>query len=611
MTFIITLFYCLIDTCWRLKIDDPTMTIHIKRRETNRDLPIIERVLQSRGISADGLNFPLKELADYRSLKGVDEAVSLLHEAIESQQRIVIIGDFDADGATSTALAVDALRQLGADWVHYLVPNRFEFGYGLSSAIAQLAYEQYKPDLLVTVDNGISSFEGVETAHELDMKVLVTDHHLAADSLPSADAIVNPNQPGCSFPSKAACGCAVIFYVMCALRAYRIEAGNDNAKNINMAQYLDLVALATVADVVPLDRNNQILVEQGLRRIRADQARPGIQALLQVAKRQAPLLTSKDFGFALGPRLNAAGRMDDMSIGIECLLAKDIARAVHIAETLDELNQDRKSVEGQMQKEALKILEATNLSAEKNQADEQNHAVYCLYHPHWHQGVVGLLASRIKEKMFRPVIAFAPASDDVTDEALANGEFEIKGSGRSIPGFHMRDALDLVAKKIPHVLQKFGGHAMAAGLSIQQKHLQEFESCFEQVAREIMTEDMLVNEITSDGEPLANEYNIDVARQLKFVAPWGQNFPEPIFDGEFDVVNQRLLGADKNHLKLTLAGKDNHRYLDGILFSIERHGLSVQEVSNLSRVHIVFDLDVNEFRGQESLQLMIRHLRSI
>lgn len=611
MTFIITLFYCLIDTCWRLKIDDPTMTIHIKRRETNRDLPIIERVLQSRGISADGLNFPLKELADYRSLKGVDEAVSLLHEAIESQQRIVIIGDFDADGATSTALAVDALRQLGADWVHYLVPNRFEFGYGLSSAIAQLACEQYKPDLLVTVDNGISSFEGIETAHELGMKVIVTDHHLAADSLPNADAIVNPNQPDCSFPSKAACGCAVIFYVMCALRAHRMDLGDEAAKNLNMAQYLDLVALATVADVVPLDRNNQIMVEQGLRRIRAGQARPGIQALLQVAKRQAPLLTSKDFGFALGPRLNAAGRMDDMSIGIECLLSKEFARAVHIAETLDELNQDRKSVEGQMQKEALKILEATNLSDEKHQADEHDQAVYCLYHPQWHQGVVGLLASRIKEKMFRPVIAFAPASDDVTDEALANGEFEIKGSGRSIPGFHMRDALDLVAKKIPHVLQKFGGHAMAAGLSIQQKHLQAFQSCFEQVAREIMTEDMLVNVITSDGEPLANEYSIDVARQLKFVAPWGQNFPEPIFDGEFDVINHRLLGSEKNHLKLTLASKNNHRYLDGILFSIERHGLSAQEVSNLSRVHIVFDLDVNEFRGQENLQLMIRHLRSI
>ncbi|EAT11721.1 single-stranded-DNA-specific exonuclease RecJ [Bermanella marisrubri] len=581
------------------------MTSLITRRFSNPELPIIERVLDSRGLKTGDLSFSLNQLAGYQALKGIDQAVAMLEFAIRSQQRIVIIGDFDADGATSTALAVDALQQLGAHWVHYLVPNRFEFGYGLSSAIAQLAYEQYQPDLLVTVDNGISSFEGVETAHELGMKVLVTDHHLAADSLPNADAIVNPNQPDCLFPSKAACGCAVVFYVMCALRAHRMNLGDETAKNLNMAQYLDLVALATVADVVPLDRNNQILVEQGLRRIRAGQARPGVQALLQVAKRQAPLLTSKDFGFALGPRLNAAGRMDDMSIGIECLLSKEFTRAVHIAETLDELNQDRKSVEGQMQKEALKILETTSLS------NEQEQATYCLYHPQWHQGVVGLLASRIKEKLFRPVIAFAPASDDVTNEALASGEFEIKGSGRSIPGFHMRDALDLVAKRLPHVLQKFGGHAMAAGLSIQQKHLKEFETCFEQVARDIMTADMLVNEIITDGEPNYEDYNVHIARQLKFVAPWGQNFPEPIFDGEFDVINYRLIGSEKNHLKLTLASKNHHRYLDAILFSIERHGLSAQDVSNLSRVHIVFDLDVNEFRGQENVQLMIRHLRSI
>ncbi|WP_396587565.1 single-stranded-DNA-specific exonuclease RecJ [Bermanella sp. R86510] len=580
------------------------MNLQISRREADSSLPIVQRILKSRGLSQEQLDFSLKELADYRSLKGIDKAVELLNTAIKQNKRILIVGDFDADGATSTALAIDALRQMGAAWVHYLVPNRFEFGYGLSKPIADLAHKEFQPDLLVTVDNGIASFDGVEHAQSLGMQVLVTDHHLAADTLPSADAIVNPNQPGCEFPSKAACGCAVIFYVMCALRAKRIAQGYADAKTLNMANYLDLVALATVADVVPLDENNRILVEQGLRRIRAGYGRPGIQALLQVAKRQAPLLTSKDFGFALGPRINAAGRMDDMSIGIECLLAHEPVRAIHIAETLDELNQDRKAVEGQMQKEALLMLDKLNL-------EKTPKAALCLYEPQWHQGVVGLLASRIKEKQYRPVIAFAPASDDVDDSTRVSGDFDIKGSGRSIPGFHMRDALDLVAKRIPHVLQKFGGHAMAAGLSIKQKHLAEFTREFERVAAEQLSSDLLVNQVVSDGEPQVHEYTIETARQLRFVAPWGQNFPEPVFDGEFNVVQHRLLGSEKNHLKLTLVVTGSRHYVDAILFSIERHGYSANDFQSLSRVHIVYDMDVNEYRGKESLQLMVRQLQIV
>jgi single-stranded-DNA-specific exonuclease len=573
------------------------MTIQIQQRQSDPSLPLIDRILQSRGLDAAALDFSLKGLQSYSQLKDIDKAADLLFSAIQNQQRILIVGDFDADGATSTALAVDCLKKMGASWVHYLVPNRFEYGYGLSEPIAQLAHDEYKPDLLITVDNGISSFEGVDKAKQLGMKVLVTDHHLAAETLPNADAIVNPNQPGCLFPSKSACGCAVIFYVLCALRAHMINQGIDGNSLPNMAGYLDLVALASVADVVPLDNNNRIIVEQGLRRIRSGFGRPGIQALLKVAKKNAAQLTSKDFGFALGPRLNAAGRMDDMSIGIECLLSVNEVDAESAAQLLDDLNSARKQVETGMQAQALAELEQLPVE-QVNQASS-----LCLFRESWHQGVIGLLASRLKEKYYRPVIIFAPAQEgDLSPQA------ELKGSGRSIPGFHLRDALDLVAKRIPHALSKFGGHAMAAGLSINRQHLDEFIRCFEAVTQDLLTPELLVNEVVSDGLPAPLDFSINMARQLRFIVPWGQNFPEPLFDGLFNVLNYRLLGADKNHLKLTLQHPLGGPALDGILFGIERHGLLPDSLMALRQVHIVFEMDVNEFRGNESVQLIIRHI---
>ena len=580
------------------------MSVQIQRRPSDSSLPLVDRILQGRGLTRDALAYSLSGLEDFSSLKDIEKAAQLLADAIEQKKRILIVGDFDVDGATSTALAVDCLQQMGAAWVHYLVPNRFEYGYGLSTPIVNLAQKEYQPDLLVTVDNGISSFEGVARAKELGMQVLVTDHHLAADSLPNADAIVNPNQPGCKFPSKNACGCAVIFYVCCALRRLLMERevikqGTPKNSLPNMANYLDLVSLATVADVVPLDDNNRILVEQGLRRIRKGVARPGIQSLLKVAKKNQSQLTSKDFGFALGPRLNAAGRMDDMSIGIDCLLAHDPDRAYSIAQTLDELNQDRKQVEGGMQQEALTQLNKLPLD------DIQAANSLCLFQADWHQGVIGLLASRLKEKFYRPVIVFAPA-----DESAVGDEQEVKGSGRSIPGFHLRDALDLVAKRLPHVLSKFGGHAMAAGLSIKKKHIEEFKTVFEEVASGLLTEDLLVNVLMTDGSPTPQDYNVNMARELRFVAPWGQNFSEPLFDAQFDVVNYRLIGADKNHLKLTLQDPISKQVYDAILFNIDRFNLERDDIeaNKLKRVHVVFEMDVNEFRDQENLQLMIRHL---
>ena len=581
------------------------MNIEITRRQVDLSLPLLQRIFHARDLNEANTRFSLQSLLDINALKGLDKAVGRLSLAIENDEPILIVGDFDVDGATSTALAVDALTQLGAKHVSYVVPNRFEYGYGLSVEIVEYAYKQFKPNLIVTVDNGIASFDGIERANQLGMDVIVTDHHLAAGSteadLPQAYAIVNPNQPGCEYASKSACGCAVIFYVMCALRTALAKKNGEHLYP-KMAQYLDLVALATVADVVPLDENNRTLVEQGLRRIRSGHARVGIQALLQVAKKTPAQLTSKDFGFALGPRLNAAGRMDDMSVGIECLLSNNPDHALMIAQSLDELNQDRKLVEGQMQQEALSILDQLSLTTAFTKS-------VCLYQANWHQGVIGLLASRIKEKLYRPVIAFAPAKDGLSDFEMRDGEFELKGSGRSIPGFHLRDALDLVAKRIPHVLTKFGGHAMAAGLSIKQKHLAEFQRVFEQVADELLTPELLVNQVVTDGAPLPNEYNINLARQLRFMAPWGQNFPEPLFDETFKVANYRLLGADKNHLKLTLQVPNSHQLVDAILFGIDRHGISAASLSQLQNVHIVFEMDVNEFRGESNVQLIVRHLQ--
>lgn len=555
--------------------------------------PLLQRVYGARGVtSPQQLDHSLTSLAR-PDLLGLEAAVGLLADAVVANARVLIVGDFDADGATSSALAVLALRAMGLQHVDFLVPNRFEYGYGLTPEIVQVAAE-FQPDLIVTVDNGISSLEGVAAAQALGIAVLVTDHHLPASELPAADAIVNPNQSRCPFPSKHLAGVGVIFYVMNALRRELSETGwfvEAGIAEPNLAQFLDLVALGTVADVVPLDHNNRILVAQGLKRIRARATRPGILALLEVAGRMPERLVASDLGFILGPRLNAAGRLDDMSIGIRCLLSDNEVEARALAMELDAFNRDRKAIESGMQREALAMLEKLDLQGETGMPWG-----LCLYDGSWHQGVIGILASRIKDRLHRPVIVFAD-SDDST----------IKGSARSIPGLHIRDALDAVAARHPGLLQKFGGHAMAAGMSLAREHYQPFADAFDAEVRRQLGEDDLQAVILSDGELATEEFTLTLAQALRDAGPWGQHFPEPTFDGEFYVVQQRLVG--EKHLKLQLA--DNPRaqqVLDAIAFNIDT---TLWPNTAVDKVRIAYRLDVNEFRGQQSVQLMVEYLEAI
>ncbi|NHN36193.1 single-stranded-DNA-specific exonuclease RecJ [Pseudomaricurvus alcaniphilus] len=555
--------------------------------------PRLQAVYAARGIqSAEQLERSLAAMLRPAQLKGVDAAVELLLQALAEQYTITIVGDFDADGATSSALAYLALQAMGAAEVSYLVPNRFDFGYGLTPEIVDVA-RQRQPDLIITVDNGISSIDGVARAQELGIKVLVTDHHLPGPVLPAADAIVNPNQPGCDFGSKNLAGVGVIFYLMSALRG-ALRQRNWFAENLlpepNMADYLDLVALGTVADVVPLDHNNRILVYQGLQRIRSGRGRPGINALLQVAKRRPERLVATDLGFAIGPRLNAAGRLDDMSLGIECLLCESESLALEMALELDELNSDRRAIESNMQQEALASLQSIDLE----QGEEMPWGL-CLYDRNWHQGVIGIVASRIKEKFHRPVIAFADANAD-----------EIKGSARSIEGLHIRDALDAVASANPGLLNKFGGHAMAAGMSLSRDRYPDFARAFDQVVRASLNANDLQAEVLSDGELAEEELNMALAYTLRESGPWGQHFPEPVFDNVFYLVQQRIVG--EKHLKLLLATDPaRQNLLDAICFNVD-----LQQWPNeaASRVHVAYQLDINEFRGRESLQLIVRHLQA-
>ncbi|MBQ0730272.1 MAG: single-stranded-DNA-specific exonuclease RecJ [Oleispira antarctica] len=568
--------------------------------------PILSSIYQARGIqSYEELQYELKGLLPFHRLYDIDNAAMIIADAIEQQERILIVGDFDADGATSTALAIRALRQFGAHEACYLVPNRFEYGYGLTPEIVEVALHM-QPQLLITVDNGISSLAGVKAAKDAGIKVVVTDHHLAADELPNADAIVNPNQPACEFESKAACGCAVIFYVMTAVR---IELRNRgwfvNRTEPNMAQFLDLLALASVADVVPLDKNNRILIDQGLKRIRAGKGIAGINALLKIAGKSAHNLVASDLGFAIGPRLNAAGRLDDMATGIECLLTDNDALAFQYAEELNSLNEERKNIERGMQQQAMTWLQSQRLAQFDHEA-EHKHLPWglCLHDPDWHQGVIGILASRIKDKVHRPVIAFANAELAAglnTQEQLE--QQEIKGSARSIPGLHIRDALDLIAKRRPEILTKFGGHAMAAGLSIKLKHYAEFQREFDQVCHELMTEDQLDQIILSDGELKPDDFNLNLAGMIKYAGPWGQQFPEPIFDGQFMIINQKIVGS--NHLKLTLGIPGTQHCIDGIAFNID---LDEWTDESCQKITCAYQLDINEFRGMQSVQLMIRHI---
>ncbi|WP_028239947.1 single-stranded-DNA-specific exonuclease RecJ [Stutzerimonas azotifigens] len=549
--------------------------------------PLLTRLYAARGVrSALELDKGLARLIPYSQLRGIDEAVTILVEALEARQRILFIGDFDADGATASAVGVLGLRQLGAAQVDYLVPNRFEFGYGLTPEIVAVALQR-SPDLLVTVDNGISSVEGVAAAKGAGLKVVVTDHHLPGPELPAADAIVNPNQPECAFPSKCIAGVGVIFYVLLALRARLRENGWFARRQLpepNLGDLLDLVALGSVADVVPLDANNRILVHQGLARIRAGRARPGLKAILEVAGRDHSRITSTDLGFILGPRLNAAGRLDDMSLGIECLLCEDEALARDMAAQLDQLNQDRKAIEQGMQREALAQL--------KDLPEEGLPFGLCVFEPDWHQGVIGILASRLKERYHRPTIAFADA-----------GEGMLKGSARSVPGFHIRDALDAVAARHPGLISKFGGHAMAAGLSLPQENLGAFCAAFDAEARRQLCEDDLAGRLLSDGQLGPEEFHLELARALRHAGPWGQHFPEPVFHGVFQLVDQRLL--KERHLKLVLKTECGSVTLDGIAFNIDRELWPNREIR---WAELAFKLDVNEYRGRESVQLLVAHI---
>ncbi|MFA5913122.1 MAG: single-stranded-DNA-specific exonuclease RecJ, partial [Burkholderiales bacterium] len=506
--------------------------------------PVLAQLYAARGVLDKGeVEGELAGLILPERLLHADRAAVLLADAIERRQRLLIVADYDCDGATACAVGVRALRAFGAD-VAYLVPNRFEYGYGLTPEIVELAARApRRPDLLITVDNGIASIEGVARANELGIATLVTDHHLPGDALPQAACIVNPNQPGCDFPSKAIAGVGVMFYVMLALRIeLRRRDWFKDRPEFNLATLLDLVALGTVADVVRLDHNNRILVAQGLKRIRAGKLQPGIAALLRVAGREAKRASCFDLGFAAGPRLNAAGRLADMALGIECLITDDTARALNIAQDLDRLNRERREIEGGMQEQALAMLEGL-------EAGEAY--TLSLHDPSWHQGVVGILAARIKDRLHRPVIAFA-----------AGTAGELKGSGRSIPGLHLRDALDLVAKRAPGLILRFGGHAAAAGLSIRSEGLAQFGELFEQSVRGIVAESDLARSIETDG-PLESAYmNLDTIRLLEREV-WGQGFPQPLFYDRFAVASQRVVG--EKHLKLRLQ-KDGKTF-DAIRFN--------------------------------------------
>ncbi len=552
--------------------------------------PVLRRVYANRGVeNAEGLELGLKKLERPTQLPDLEVAVSLLVNTLTNDGNILIIGDFDADGATSSALAVRALRAMGASHVGFLVPNRFEYGYGLTPEIVAVAARQ-KPELLITVDNGVSSVDGVAAAKRLGIKVLITDHHLAGRQLPAADAIVNPNLPNSEFGSKNLAGVGVIFYLLSALRTRLSEQDwfdKQGLKTPNMADYLDLVALGTVADVVPLDRNNRVLVDQGLRRIRAGRCCPGILALADVAKRSYTDLVASDMGFGIAPRLNAAGRLDDMSVGINCLLTDDSDYAHSLAVQLDKLNLERRSIEAQMQAEAMEYL--TDLEFDSDTLPTG----LCLFDADWHQGVIGILAARVRERYHRPTIIFAADGEDREGNAL------IKGSARSVPGLHIRDALDAVATQNPSLIHKFGGHAMAAGLGLKQDDLDAFKAAFDQQARQFLNDDDLHGVIHSDGQLPAQDINLLMAETLRQGGPWGQHFPEPIFDGHFKVLSRRQL-SDGKHLKMMLSADGRGDAVDAIVFNYDGE---IPEQG--ATIELAYRLDVNEYQDLRSVQLMV------
>ena len=559
---------------------------NIRHEELSKELavpPFFARVLGARGVtSKKELDLSLNFLAGPNGLPGVDQAASRLVQAINRGERILVVGDFDADGATASALVVSLLREMGVADVDYLVPNRFEFGYGLTPEIVRVAAKR-EPALVITVDNGVSSVDGVQLANELGIDVVITDHHLPPKDLPKATAIVNPNLQETTFESPFLAGVGVAYYLMAVvrakLRAEKYFESHDVSEPI-LADWLDLVALGTVADVVPLDRNNRILVYQGLRRMRLGHLRPGMRALIEISDRRLETLSAQDLGFAVGPRLNAAGRLDDIGLGIQCLLAQDLDSARSMAVALDELNKARRAIEDEMNVDAkVLISESTDVEA----------PALCVYDASWHQGVVGIVAGRMRERFHRPVIAFADSGD------ISPGE--IKGSARSVPGLHIRDALDDVASRFPGLVDKFGGHAMAAGLTIKRIHLDRFRRAFaDAVANRIEPRD-LAGVIASDGVLAVEDLNVDNARLIEAYGPWGQGFDAPVFHGEFELISQRLVGRGK-HLKLIV--KQEEKVVDAIAFN--------QETIKSDRVTMAYKLEVNRYLDKETLQLLVEHV---
>lgn len=544
--------------------------------------PFIAQILARRGVQSEQeLELKLKHLLA-PNLKGLPQAIELLDQAIDQQKKIVIVGDYDADGATSTALMVLALREMGAQ-VNYLVPDRFKYGYGLTPAIADLAFAKFQPDVLVTVDNGISSHAGVAQAQAHGMQVVITDHHLTTKEIPAAEAVVNPNQLDCEFPSKALAGVGVAFYLLANLSSGRAQQGKSSAK---IAQYLDLVALGTYADVAALDYNNRILVDAGIKRIQQQQCRIGISVLLELAGRDVAQLKAQDLGFVLGPRINAAGRMETMDIGIECLLAEDYSTAYPLAQQLNQLNVERRQVETQMKQDALTALAQFKLEL------SETPAALILFEPHWHQGVIGIVAGRLKEQFHRPAIVFAADED---------GE-HIKGSARSIEGIHIRDAIETVAEQCPHLVSHFGGHAAAAGLTIKKQHFDEFKQQFVQLIQ-TMDEALFQATLWTDGVLPTEALNLDTVHLLQHLTPWGQKFPSPIFEGQFQVLDYRWL--KEVHLKLRLA-LENGQVVDAIAFNAaDKFSFDPMQ----SSVHLVYELEQISFNGQVSLQLRVLHLQ--
>lgn len=552
--------------------------------------PLMQRIYSARGISSiQQLQHSLAHLPSPWLLSGMDKMVQLLLEALEKQQKIMIVADFDADGATSCAVALKGLALLGFDDVQFIVPNRFEFGYGLTPEIVNLAATE-NPQVILTVDNGISSVAGVARAKKLGFTVLITDHHLPGERLPDADAIVNPNISGQEFPSGALAGVGVLFYVLMALRN-RLREQNTFADSglalPNLAQLLDYVALGTVADVVPLDFINRILVYQGLQRIRSSHCHAGLKALIEVSGRQQQSLQASDLGFALGPRLNAAGRMDDMTLGIQCLVTDDSNLAREIALQLDDFNADRRAIEGQMKQEAMELL------AQMKAFDAEHiPAGICLFDQDWHPGVIGILAGRVKDRLHRPVIAFAPSS----------AEGEIKGSARSIPGLHIRDVLSDIAAAHPNLLSKFGGHAMAAGMTIKMSDYPPFSMAFNEFVAERLQAINIEQTIYSDGQLPEQQLTLQFAELLQQGGPWGQEFPEPVFDGVYDVIQVRIVG--QQHLKLVLREPFGEVLVDGIAFFVEQP----ENWLGIRQIKVAYNLAINEYRGARNIQLIIQYL---